>query len=1667
MELFASIEQQLDPIMQNFNEKMSKFLMAISEKNKKMADSIFVFLMKNIEEKTSFFDLIEKILKKTNSYKYLFEFFDFGKRKLLTDVKHSDKFLKVITNYLMHISQKLKAKKLPVKFALPIDDKIFRQVLTFNKTIPFNYNIQRFIVVVIHFLKENQLFTVFPPEIAKSTDYQAEVDKLSQDTQSVANQFLEMIWEKIADKDYIYLPLISTLALKSAEVKNQIIEKEVIQTIGQLIEKSDEQIATEILLFLQEVTEFEELHAAVIEHGVDRKIIAALQRQIEAKEFRNNENLVHQNLKTLFYLFKNTRERLTELEQIIFDALQLKKNDSFFIENILLKFFNFEFTKKTQFELVKKTVAEAVEVPVEEDAGKQAVNNSKKRMNISSNGFTAEMINKLAGRLVYLVDEKTEKDIKKYNWKKVIETSDGSEDFSTKLEGSLYNKQPLLILIHSEYQGEVGVFGMFAPEGFTESTEQVEYNAFVPNSDNTFMFFYSESTEVHYKPSLDKCDKFLQYCNQPDNKIISMMFDSSEKVLISMTPDIQSTIDLYPMKPIPEDQLPDYEFPYDNHINRIEVFQLDVKVDQKTVAAAVGNDENICMNYLSKTSIVNAPHSFFEESIVYDLKNELTFKAIKEVLPSVILPSEEREQKLGDLKQNIVVFEVLKDVGFLNKNQFEEHYNPLFPIFEVFLEKGGMKYVIETIKQNENIAFLKDNNLKELWRRVMDDLLDLQKIEGFLSSMIQNKEFLLIIFELFIGGSKSDRNWQEAEFLISSLIFEKLSLILKNTDSVQTRVVFFEKDVLRKLLDKLRSLTNEISRVYDDTKEVVPEAVEQETIEKDEPFVKEVRKRKGVGYDKEGSGKKWIVNEYLAKKKLKNEFIVYLLKLFNNLFAVDFETANIQDEAFQITKDSWYNTICESCFLPLLESAMKSSSLHEMAKESEVYEQYCECLLTLSRVPQLKNLLKPLPNVYKPQQLQSVLSILQAQEENTNMIKKFSQTENLKAVEGEEKIHSIELANLILGTIDKIKKQYPEFFDSGDDEVKLSQADVDEIMKLSVNERYKLAMKNARFDLVDMKKAGQTTYDHHYSSNISSDPKASSQMRMVRLAQEIADLTSSLPIDSYNAITVRADANRLDVMKSMIAGAEGTPYANGLFEYHVYLPNEYPNGPPKCNLETTGSGDVRFNPNLYSCGKVCLSLLGTWRGSASENWDPKISNLLQLFLSIQSVVMSEDVYFNEPGYEGEAGTEEGEKKNEGYSNIVRLCNIKYAMVKHIKTPVPGFEDVTRRHFYVKREVILKECGQWVKMAEVRPCAYTGLVSDHNHKYASRFSANNKNYLADLKAAIVELEDALKELVASSSPLTQIFNAKKAGQGKTNKKPREQASHAAKEGEVMNIKALKEKIDTTWDENIKAETFDAADEKVSDRWSRYIGAMGIEAVKKQSVAKVAILGLNNLGLEIAKNIVLSGVNTLTLVDWANLRESELMGNFYATAEDVGKNKAEAIKKKLEQLNFYVKVESLVLSAEDSYDFVSAHDVIVITSNFWQFAARAVARAHKEHKKLIVAESAGVYARLFCDFGAEFYVNDRDGEEPSECYIKSVDHSTNRIVLFEKSFNQLRQGDYIVLSEVSSKPEDVDNKELKDLNGSIHLVKEMHKVTEIEVEDLSGFKRLCWKRQDQGT
>lgn len=61
---------------------------------------------------------------------------------------------------------------------------------------------------------------------------------------------------------------------------------------------------------------------------------------------------------------------------------------------------------------------------------------------------------------------------------------------------------------------------------------------------------------------------------------------------------------------------------------------------------------------------------------------------------------------------------------------------------------------------------------------------------------------------------------------------------------------------------------------------------------------------------------------------------------------------------------------------------------------------------------------------------------------------------------------------------------------------------------------------------------------------------------------------------------------------------------------------EYPSNAPIVTFSTTGGGKTRFNPNLYADGKVCLSILGTWRGDSGELWS-SVQNIQSIMVSIQ------------------------------------------------------------------------------------------------------------------------------------------------------------------------------------------------------------------------------------------------------------------------------------------------------------------------------------------------------------------------------------------------------------------------------------------------------------------
>ena len=216
---------------------------------------------------------------------------------------------------------------------------------------------------------------------------------------------------------------------------------------------------------------------------------------------------------------------------------------------------------------------------------------------------------------------------------------------------------------------------------------------------------------------------------------------------------------------------------------------------------------------------------------------------------------------------------------------------------------------------------------------------------------------------------------------------------------------------------------------------------------------------------------------------------------------------------------------------------------------------------------------------------------------------------------------------------------------------------------------------------------------------IAARPEGNTKAKTKRLAREIASFAASdgLPLSPGSAICVRSDEERMDKMRALVTGPSGTPYALGCFVFDVYFPEDYPNKAPLVNFDTTGGGRVRFSPNLYADGKVCLSLLGTWHGGhASEKWNSSSSTLLQVLISIQAMILVDEPWYSEPGSEGMQGTAEGKARSKEYNEQIQLATVRHGMLAQLRKPRAGLEDAIVAHFRAADGAVRRQCAQWVR-----------------------------------------------------------------------------------------------------------------------------------------------------------------------------------------------------------------------------------------------------------------------------------------------------------------------------------------------------------------------------------
>ncbi len=169
-------------------------------------------------------------------------------------------------------------------------------------------------------------------------------------------------------------------------------------------------------------------------------------------------------------------------------------------------------------------------------------------------------------------------------------------------------------------------------------------------------------------------------------------------------------------------------------------------------------------------------------------------------------------------------------------------------------------------------------------------------------------------------------------------------------------------------------------------------------------------------------------------------------------------------------------------------------------------------------------------------------------------------------------------------------------------------------------------------------------------------------------------------LDKHN-IFVSTNDDDIYNIKAMIIGPDDTPYEGGFFFFDINFPKNYPMEPPKAKFMTLNR-DVRFNPNLYKCGKVCVSLLNTWAG---PGWTTACT-LSAVLLSIQSL-LNENPIHNEPGWEKENG-----ERCKTYNDLLDYYNLKVAVLQMIRDTPIGFEvfkDIMLKYYVTNFEKYMK------------------------------------------------------------------------------------------------------------------------------------------------------------------------------------------------------------------------------------------------------------------------------------------------------------------------------------------------------------------------------------------
>ena len=219
-----------------------------------------------------------------------------------------------------------------------------------------------------------------------------------------------------------------------------------------------------------------------------------------------------------------------------------------------------------------------------------------------------------------------------------------------------------------------------------------------------------------------------------------------------------------------------------------------------------------------------------------------------------------------------------------------------------------------------------------------------------------------------------------------------------------------------------------------------------------------------------------------------------------------------------------------------------------------------------------------------------------------------------------------------------------------------------------------------------------------------------------RLVKDVKEIVTS-PLHSHGIHYIHNEDNILNG-KALIIGPSETPYENGYYLFDFEYPANYPHAPPEVKYRTN-DGQTRFNPNLYTQGKVCLSILNTWQG---DQWTG-CQTISSTLLAICSILNNEPL-LNEPGIS------KNHKDFEKYNTIITYKNYEVAMLHMLNCHMinehfSAFTQMMKAHFlehYPKNVKRLQELAElYPKKEQIQTGVYNMTVILNYKKLLEKFT----------------------------------------------------------------------------------------------------------------------------------------------------------------------------------------------------------------------------------------------------------------------------------------------------------------------------------------------------------